>query len=60
MSRVDTATGKGGGRRTENPAPEAEDGGIRPKDDQPARFTGQMQAKESGDKPEGSQDRQQG
>lgn len=57
MSRVDTATGKGGGRLTENPAPEAEDGGIRPKDDKPARFTGQMQAEEPEDKPEASKDR---
>ncbi len=56
MSRVDTASGKGGGRLTENPAPQAEDGGIRPKDDKPARFTGQMQAEETKDKPEDSKD----
>ena len=58
MSRVDTATGKGGGRLTENPAPEAEDGGIRPKDDKPARFTGQMQAEDADDKTEKSKDQQ--
>lgn len=55
VTHTSTAEGEGGGRLTENPAPPAKDGGIRPKDDQPARFTGERRAEEASDEDKGGQ-----
>ena len=47
VTHTDTASGKGGGQLTENPAPPSPEGGSRPKDEQPAPFSGEMHDKAS-------------
>ena len=45
MSRVDTASGLGGGKLTENPNPSSSEGGSQPQAETPAPNSGSMHEK---------------